>query len=278
MRFSKMHGLSNDFVIIDSITQRVYLNSDKVKFLSDRNCGIGFNQLLVIEPPYDPIIDFHCRIYNSDGSEANQCGNGIRCVARFVYMKNLTNKHVIKISTRSGNVVLSAIHEDLISVNMGEPVFDPKLIPFYAERYLKTYILFLPSIQTTVLCGVVSMGNPHCIILVNTVESVAVTKLGSILETHHCFPKRVNVSFMQIINHISIKLRVYERGVGETQACGTAACAAVAIGIQQGLLTVNKSIQVSLPGGKLFVSWKGQGHPLYMMGSTTYVYDGFVYL
>lgn len=278
MRFSKMHGLGNDFMIVDAITQKVYFTPDKIRMLSDRHCGIGFNQLLVVEPPYDPSIDFHCRIYNSDGSEVNQCGNGVRCVARFVYIKKLTNKHTVRISTHSSDsMTLSAIHNDLISVNMGEPVFDPKLIPFNALQSQQTYILFLPM-QITILCGVVSMGNPHCIVLVNNIESISVNKLGSSLVTHHCFPEQVNTSFMQIINQNSIKLRVYERGVGETQACGSAACAAVAVGIQQGLLENNESIQVNLPGGKLFISWKGQGNPLYMIGSASYVYDGFIYL
>lgn len=277
MRFSKMHGLGNDFVVIDSITQKVYFTAEKVKILSDRNCGIGFDQLLIVEPPYDPIIDFHCRIYNSDGSEVSQCGNGIRCVARFVYMKKLTNKHSIKISTHSSNMTLSVIHDNLISVNMGEPVFDPKLIPFYTSKYQKTYILFLPM-QITILCGVVSMGNPHCVVLVNTVELCSVTKIGSILERHHRFPKQTNIGFMQIINQSSIKLRVYERGVGETQACGSAACAAVAVGIEQGLLKRSELVQVSLPGGKLLVSWQGLGYPLYMMGETSHIYDGSIYV
>lgn len=275
MRFSKMHGLGNDFVIVDAITQKVCFTSNKVKILSDRHCGIGFDQLLVVEPPHDPVIDFHCRIYNADGSEVDQCGNGMRCVARFVYLKKLTNKRVVKISTYSGSMTLSSIHDDLISVNMGEPVFDPRLIPFYASEYQATYTLFLPM-QIIILCSVVSIGNPHCVILVDTVESIAVTKLGSILEMHHCFPKQVNISFMQIINQGYVKLRVYERGVGETQACGSAACAAAAVGIKQGLLKKNESIQVHLPGGRLLITWKGQGHPLYMMGSTSYVYDGFV--
>lgn len=278
MRFSKMHGLGNDFIIVDAITQKVCFTVDNIKMLSNRNCGIGFDQLLVVEPPYDPVIDFHCRIYNADGSEVYQCGNGIRCVARFVYIKQLTNKHIVKISTGSNRMELSSINNELISVDMGEPIFDPKSIPFYMSQYQKTYPLFLPM-QRTVLCSVVSVGNPHCIILVNTVESVEVIKLGSLLETHHSFPKRVNISFMQIIDGNNVKLRVYERGVGETQACGSAACAAVAVGLKQGLLNNNnKSVKVNLPGGSLLISWKGQGNPLYMSGATSYIYDGFINL
>lgn len=274
MRFSKMHGLGNDFVIIDSITQKVCINSDKIKILSDRNCGIGFDQLLVVEPPYDPVIDFHCRIYNADGSEVSQCGNGIRCVARFVYIKKLTNKNIVKISTRSGRMTLSSIHDELVLVDMGEPIFNPELIPFYTFQNQKIYFLFV-SMQI-ILCGVVSLGNPHCIILVNELESISITKLGSMLGTHHCFPEQVNVGFMQIINQKSIKLRVYERGTGETRACGSAASAAVAVGIHQGLLKKNDTIQVSLPGGQLLISWKGPGNSLYMTGLTSYVYDGFI--
>lgn len=276
MRFSKMHGLGNDFVIVDSITQKIYLTSEKIKILSDRNCGIGFDQLLVIEPPYDPVIDFHCRIYNADGSEVNQCGNGVRCVARFVYIKKLTHKNLIKISTRSSKMTITDINDNMISVNMGEPIFNPKLIPFCLSEYQDIYTIFLPM-QNTVLCSVVSVGNPHCVILVNDVKSTLVNKLGSILEVHHCFPKQTNVDFMQVVNRNNIKLRVYERGVGETQACGSAACAAVAVGIKQGLLN-NESVQVDLPGGRLLVSWKGLGHELYMIGDTSYIYDGSIYL
>lgn len=278
MRFSKMHGLGNDFVVVDSITQKVHLTTDKIKILSDRHCGIGFDQLLIVEPPYDPIIDFHCRIYNSDGSEVHQCGNGMRCVARFVYLKKLTNKHTIKISTRSVDIMtLSAIHDDLISINMGEPIFEPQLIPFYSYKNQKIYILFLPN-QITVLCGVVSLGNPHCVILINSIKSTLITKLGPLVTSHHRFPEQVNVSFMHIIDKQNINLRVYERGVGETQACGSAACAAVAVGIHQGLLKKTELVTVNLPGGTLLVSWKGPGYSLYMIGSTAYVYDGFIYL
>lgn len=274
--FSKMHGLGNDFVIVDSVTQKVHFTAEKINLLSDRYIGIGFNQMLVVEPPYDPMIDFHCRIYNANGLEVYQCGNGIRCVARFVYIKKLTNKCTIRISTYSGSMVLSTTKDNLISVDMGEPVFDPKLIPFCSSVYQKHYMLFVP--KQVILCGIVSMGNPHCIILVEKVESALVHELGLILEKHHRFPKKANISFMQIINHRNIKLRVYERDVGETQACGSAACAAVAVGMKQGLLNQHESITVCLPGGNLLISWKGEGHSLYMFGPATYVYDGYVVL
>lgn len=274
MRFSKMHGLNNDFIIIDAITQNIHLTSEHIKYLSNRYSGIGCDQLLIIEPPYDPEIDFHCRIYNADGTEVEQCGNGIRCVAQFVHTKKMTNKHYIHISTRTKHIILTIKNNHYIAVNMGEPTFDPQHIPFITSTIQKNYILFLP-IQT-ILCSVVSIGNPHCIILVESVKNTPVSILGPIIEHHHCFPKKTNVSFMQIISSNNIKLRVHERGVGETQACGSAACAAVATGIQQGLL--NKKVTVHLPGGALSISWKGIGHSLYMIGPTKYIYDGFIHL
>lgn len=275
MYFSKMHGLNNDFIIIDAITQNVHLTTENIKYLSNRYHGIGCDQLLIVEPPYDPEIDFHCRIYNSEGTEVNQCGNGIRCFAQFVHIKKMTNKHNIHISTNTNHMVLSIINDHYISANMGEPIFDPKLIPFSAsKKYKNNYILFLST--QTILCSVVSMGNPHCIILVESIDNIPITTLGPMIEHHHYFPKKTNVSFMQIINNNNIRLRVHERNIGETPACGSAACAAVAIGIQQGLL--NKTVEVNLPGGILSISWKGTGFPLYMKGPATYVYDGFIHL
>lgn len=275
MRFTKMNGLGNDFVIIDAITQNIHLTPENIKHLANRCYGIGFDQLLIVEPPYDPTIDFHCRIYNADGTEANQCGNGMRCFSQFVYYKKLTNKKQnIHISTRTNHIISSIMNENHVSINMGSPIFDPTLIPFYTSQYQKIYILFLPT--EIILCGMVSMGNPHCIILVESIKTTQVTSLGSALENHHCFPERVNVSFMQIINRNNIQLRVYERGVGETQSCGTAACAAVAVGIQQGLLY--ESVNVNLPGGTISINWKGASNALYMIGSTSYVYDGHINL
>lgn len=271
-----MHGLGNDFVIVDSITQKVRFTVEKINLLSDRYSGIGFDQMLVVESSCDPMVDFYCRIYNADGSEVYQCGNGIRCVARFVYIKKLTNKYTVKINTRSSSMVVSSINNNVVSVNMGEPIFDPKLIPFYAVKYQKIYMLFVP--KQVILCGVVSFGNPHCVILVENVELVSVYELGSILEKHHAFPQKANISFMQVLDSSNVKLRVYERGTGETRACGSAACAAVAVGIKQGLLDQHNSIKVYLPGGELLISWKGPGYDLYMIGSATYVYDGCVVL
>lgn len=274
MQFSKMHGLGNDFMVVDAVTQNVYFSPELIRRLSDRHRGVGFDQLLVVEPPYDPELDFHYRIFNADGSEVAQCGNGARCFARFVRIKGLTNKRDIRVSTQTGRMVLTVTEVEEVQVNMGEPVFEPQQVPFRAAKAEKTYIL--RAEERTVFCGVVSMGNPHCVLQVDDVLTAEVEVLGPMLESHERFPERVNVGFMQILSPESVKLRVYERGAGETQACGSGACAAVAVGIQQGLLA--EEVQVELPGGSLDIRWKGPGHPLYMTGPATHVYDGFIHL
>ncbi|QLK59461.1 diaminopimelate epimerase [Enterobacteriaceae bacterium Kacie_13] len=274
MQFSKMHGLGNDFMVVDAVTQNVYFSPELIRRLSDRHRGVGFDQLLVVEPPYDPELDFHYRIFNADGSEVAQCGNGARCFARFVRIKGLTNKRDIRVSTQTGRMTLTVTEDEDVQVNMGEPVFEPQQVPFRAAKPEKTYIL--RAEERTVFCGVVSMGNPHCVLQVEDVLTAEVDILGPILESHERFPERVNVGFMQIVSPDSVKLRVYERGAGETQACGSGACAAVAIGIQQGLLA--EEVQVELPGGSLEIRWQGPGHPLFMTGPATHVYDGFIHL
>ena len=211
---------------------------------------MGFDQLLVVEPPYDPDLDFHYRIFNADGSEVNQCGNGARCFARFVCLKGLTNKRDIRVSTANGRMVLSVTDDELVRVNMGEPNFEPSAVPFRANKAEKTYIM--RAAEQTVLCGVVSMGNPHCVIQVDNVETAAVETLGPVLESHERFPERANIGFMQVVKREHIRLRVYERGAGETQACGSGACAAVAVGISQGLLA--EEVRVELPGGRLDIA------------------------
>ncbi|WP_445495433.1 diaminopimelate epimerase [Photorhabdus sp. SF281] len=274
MQFSKMHGLGNDFMVVDAVTQNVYFSPELICRLADRHTGVGFDQLLIVEAPYDPDLDFHYRIFNADGSEVAQCGNGARCFARFVRLKGLINKRDIKVSTQSGRMVLSITNDDQVCVNMGEPEFEPHLVPFRALKAEKTYILRV--VEKTVLCGVVSLGNPHCVIQVADVETAEVGILGPALESHERFPERANIGFMQVLNRGHIRLRVYERGVGETQACGSGACAAVAIGIQQQLL--DSHVQVDLPGGSLFICWEGPGTPLYMTGPATHVYDGTIHL
>ncbi|HDM8300119.1 TPA: diaminopimelate epimerase [Yersinia enterocolitica] len=274
MQFSKMHGLGNDFMVVDAVTQNVYFSPELIRRLADRHTGVGFDQMLVVEPPYDPELDFHYRIFNADGSEVSQCGNGARCFARFVRLKGLTNKRDISVSTQTGRMILSVTEDELVCVNMGEPNFEPQSVPFRAAKAEKTYIL--RAAEHTVLCGVVSMGNPHCVMQVDDVSVTNVALLGPVLESHERFPERANIGFMQVVSREHIRLRVYERGAGETQACGSGACAAVAIGIQQELL--GEEVHVELPGGSLHISWKGPGHPLYMTGPATHVYDGFIHL
>ncbi len=274
MQFSKMHGLGNDFMVVDAVTQNVYFSPELIRRLADRHYGVGFDQLLVVEPPYDPELDFHYRIFNADGSEVAQCGNGARCFARFVRMKSLTNKREIHVSTQTGRMVLTITDDELVRVNMGEPNFDPQIVPFRATKAEKTYIMRVA--EQTVLCGVVSMGNPHCVIQVEDVDAAPVATLGPVMENHERFPERANIGFMQVINPQHIRLRVFERGAGETRACGSGACAAVAVGIQQGLLS--DRVDVDLTGGRLQISWKGPGNPLYMTGPATHIYDGFIHL
>ncbi len=272
IRFSKMHGLGNDFMVIDAVTQKVFLNSKIISKLSDRHFGIGFDQLLIVEPPFDPDMDFHYRIFNADGGEVQQCGNGARCFARFVRLKGLTNKRSIAVSTMSGKIVLNVDDNEYITVNMGEPEFTPAKIPFRAQKSEKTYIL--QAADQNIFCGTVSMGNPHCVLEVPDVKKAPVEKLGPILEAHERFPERVNVGFMQIVSRNEINLRVFERGAGETLACGTGACAACVIGINQGKL--DNRVLVHLPGGDLNIKWEGIGFPVMMKGPAEHVFDGEV--
>ncbi|GAA4878629.1 diaminopimelate epimerase [Ferrimonas pelagia] len=274
IQFSKMHGLGNDFMVVDGVTQSFYLSPDAIRRLADRHTGIGFDQLLLVEPPYDPELDFHYRIYNADGSEVEQCGNGARCFARFVQMKGLVNRDEISVSTQRGKITLKLEGEDRVNVNMGVPDFEPASLPFRAKKAEKTYLL--PTEAQTVLAGAVSMGNPHCVLKVDDVDSAPVETLGPLLERHERFPKGVNVGFMQVISRDHIRLRVFERGCGETQACGTGACAAVVIGHHQGLLA--DKVRVDLPGGTLMIRWEGPGSPVHMVGQATHVYDGQIEL
>ncbi|MGR5325524.1 diaminopimelate epimerase [Vibrio sp. DNB22_17_1] len=268
--FSKMHGLGNDFMVVDCITQNVFFSQDLIRRLADRHTGVGFDQLLVVEAPYDPESDFHYRIFNADGSEVEQCGNGARCFARFVRLKGLTNKYSISVSTKKGKMILDVEDDGEVTVNMGVPEFEPNKIPFKAKQKEKTYIMRVG--EKTLFCGAVSMGNPHVVTVVDDVDSAEVEKFGPLLESHERFPERVNAGFMQVVNRNHIRLRVYERGAGETQACGSGACGAVAVGILQGLLDEN--VKVSLPGGDLRISWQGPGQPLFMTGPATHVFDG----
>ncbi len=268
--FSKMHGLGNDFMVVDCITQNVFFSAELIKRLADRHTGVGFDQLLIVEAPYDPETDFHYRIFNADGSEVEQCGNGARCFARFVTMKGLTNKRSIKVSTKKGKMVLNLTQDDLVTVDMGVPEFEPKRIPFTAKQREKTYLMRVG--ERTLFSGAVSMGNPHVVNVVDDINTDDVATLGPLLESHERFPERVNAGFMQIHSRNKVSLRVYERGVGETQACGSGACAAVAVGIDQGQL--DSEVTVTLLGGELTIKWEGEGKSLFMTGPATHVFDG----
>ncbi len=265
-----MHGLGNDFMVIDGVTQNLYLSPGAIRRLADRHLGIGFDQLLMVEPPYDPELDFHYRIYNADGSEVEQCGNGARCFARFVKQKGLIHHDTIKVSTQGGNLTLKLEENDRVTVNMGVPNFEPASLPFRANKVEKTYLL--QADKQAVLAGAVSVGNPHCLIQVDDIDTAPVATLGPLLEKHERFSKGVNVGFMQVLSRDHIKLRVFERGVGETRACGTGACAAAVIGQHQGLLS--DRVKVDLPGGSLLIRWQGEGQPVHMTGPATHVYDG----
>lgn len=273
IHFSKMQGLGNDFMVIDNITQNVFLSKHAIQRLANRNFGIGFDQLLMVEPPYDPDLDFHYRIFNADGSEVEQCGNGARCFARFVKLKGLTPKRVINVSTMKGNIQLKIEQDGNITVDMGKPILIPNQVPFTAKKEEKTYILRVED--HTVICGVVSMGNPHCVVLVDDIDKAPVDTLGPLLENHERFPNKVNVGFMQIISRDHARLRVWERGVGETLACGTGACAAAVVGQLQGKL--NTHCTIDLMGGRLRFFWQS-GLSVRMTGAAEFVFDGTIHV
>ena len=272
LRFTKMHGLGNDFVVIDGISQKIRLSADKVRALADRNFGIGCDQLLLVEVPTSPDVDFCYRIFNADGTEVENCGNGARCFARFVRDRRLTGKNVIRVQTASGVMVLTVDENDNVSVDMGVPVLEPAEIPFTADNRAVVYPLTVGDHDISV--SAVSMGNPHAVYVVDDVDSAPVESLGPQIESHPRFPRRVNVGFMQVINSGAIKLRVYERGAGETLACGTGACAAVVAGRLRGILDDN--VDVELPGGHLNIQWAGEGQPVIMTGPATSVFHGQV--
>jgi diaminopimelate epimerase len=274
IRFSKMHGLGNDFMVIDAISQSVHLDAETIRRWSDRHFGIGFDQLLLVETADQDDVDFHYRIYNADGGEVEHCGNGARCFARFVRSHGLTEKTSIPVSTGSGVIVLHVMDDEQVQVNMGEPRFEPASLPFNAPSLRSHYTLNVDDQPLSI--GAVSMGNPHAVLQVDELDSGVVEQFGPTIESHEDFPARVNAGFMQVIDRENIRLRVYERGAGETLACGTGACAAVAVGRQWGLL--GDEVDVALRGGVLHISWAGPGHPVLMTGPATHVYDGEVSL
>lgn len=273
LRFNKMHGLGNDFVVIDTLTQHVRLSTTLIAQLADRKRGIGCDQVLVIEPPTEPDIDFNYRIFNADGSEVQQCGNGARCFARYVHDRQLTGKQRIRVKTVNRILELTLEKSGLVTVDMGVPDFAPAALPFEAEE-AERYALELA--ESTVEIGAVSMGNPHAVMVVDDVDAAPVAELGPQIEAHPRFAERVNAGFMQVINRGEIALRVYERGVGETEACGSGACAAVAAGIRWGLL--DSTVTVKLLRGELTISWPGADAPLLMTGPAVNVYQGRIRL
>lgn len=277
LKFTKMHGLGNDFLVIDGINQNFDPLKAPISAWAQRHTGVGFDQLLLIESPQTSNADFRYRIFNADGSEVEQCGNGARCFARFVYDKGLTNKHQIVVETVGGLIVPCLNKDGSVTVDMGIPLFASEKIPFEAinaeDAECITHQLVVGVDTVSVTC--VNMGNPHAVMIVEDINHAPVHRLGAAIETHSQFPLRVNVGFMQIMSPSHIYLRVFERGVGETQACGTGACAAVVAGISLGLLADDKPVEVYLPGGKLSISWQQQhaAHVL-MTGPVQTVYEG----
>jgi diaminopimelate epimerase len=272
LAFTKMQGLGNDFVVINAIDQQVELDAGKVRFLADRHFGIGCDQLLLVETARSPGTDFYYRIYNADGGEVEQCGNGARCFARFVRDKGLSAKEVLQVGTAAGDICLYHEAHEQVRIDMGAPRFSPQDIPFEAAQQADVYAIELDGEICEV--SVVSMGNPHAVMLVDDIERADVGRLGPLLESHRRFPRRVNAGFMQILSRSAIALRVYERGAGETLACGSGACAAVVAGIQRGLLDQRVSVRVR--GGELVISWEGGSAPVWMTGPAVTVFDGII--
>lgn len=270
LEFTKMHGLGNDFMVVDLISQRAYFDAVTIQRLADRHFGVGFDQLLIVEPPDEPNVDFKYRIFNADGSEVEQCGNGVRCFARFVHERQLTNKTKLRVQTCSGIVEPELGPNGWVRVNMGYPRFLPNEIPFVAEEPENLYDLALAD-DESISIDVVNMGNPHAVTIVSNVLTAEVAKIGPQVESHERFPERVNAGFMQIVDEKHARLRVYERGVGETMACGTGACAAAVSGMRRGLLANN--VEIELAGGKLQIEWK-EGGVVWMTGPTATVYEG----
>ena len=274
LAFTKMHGLGNDFVVIDAIRQSVDLDTATIRHLADRRFGIGCDQVLLAEPATEASMDFRYRIFNGDGSEVEQCGNGVRCLARFLLDQGLTTRTHLRIQTLGGPTEVSVEPDGRITVNMGPPRLEPEAIPFRAGQRAPSYPLEVADRELTI--GAVSMGNPHAVLQVDSVDTAPVDRLGPAIEHHAAFPARVNAGFMEVIDRGHIRLRVFERGAGETLACGTGACAAVVAGHVQGLL--DGTVQVDLTGGRLVIDWAGEASPVWMTGPATTVFHGHINL
>ncbi len=274
IHFTKMHGLGNDFVVIDAISQHISLRPEQIRLIADRHFGIGCDQLLMVETSENKGVDFRYRIFNADGHEVSQCGNGARCFARFVRDKKLSDKNEIRVDTHAGQLTLRFEKNGMVLVNMGIPRHHPDEIPLKTHRESLYYSIMVDEDEKTF--GAVSMGNPHAVLRVDDIASAPVTELGAKLENHAFFPERANIGFMQVLDRGHIKLRVYERGAAETLACGSGACAAVVTGIEQDLL--DNHVRVELPGGELEISWSGRGHPVLMKGPAVSVFEGYIQL
>jgi diaminopimelate epimerase len=267
-----MQGSGNDFVVIDATCAPVALTSAQVRSLADRRFGVGCDQVLVVEPARSTDMDFYYRIFNADGSEVENCGNGARCFARFVRAKGLTEKSEIRVGTAAGIIVPRILDDGPVRVDMGKPEFEPDRIPFVADRRALVYALEVAGEQRTI--SALSMGNPHAVQVVDAVDRAPLEREGPLIERHERFPQRVNAGYMQIIGRRAIRLRVFERGAGETLACGTGACAAVVAGVTRGLL--DTPVQVATRGGELQIDWTGEGASVVMTGPASMVFEGEV--
>ncbi|CAG0929257.1 MAG: Diaminopimelate epimerase [Rhodocyclaceae bacterium] len=270
IKFTKMHGLGNDFVVLDAVTQAVDLTPAQARFLADRHFGVGCDQILVVEQSARPDADFRYRIFNADGGEVEQCGNGARCFVRFVHEKGLTAKRAIRVETKAGLIEPRLEADGLVTVGMGMPRFEPSHVPFVTDSDALVQPLHVGA--DTVEITALSMGNPHAVQLVANVDAAPVAVQGPLIENHPRFPQRANAGFMQVVDRHAIRLRVYERGAGETLACGTGACAAVAVGVLRGLL--DSPVKVATRGGELNIAWEGPGRPVLMTGPAVTVFDG----
>ena len=274
LKFTKMHGLGNDFVVLDGVRQNITLTPAQLRFLADRNFGVGCDQTLLVEKPGQAGVDFRYRIFNADGSEVEQCGNGARCFVRFVHEQGLTDKREIKVETKSGIISPRLEADGNVTVDMGKPVFAPDRIPFVSPT--DAVIQPLQVGDQEVAITAVSMGNPHAVQVVEDVDTTPVAIQGPMIESHPRFPQRVNAGFLQVVDRHSVRLRVYERGAGETLACGTGACAAVVAGISRDLL--DSPVRVSTRGGELSIAWNGPGTPVHMTGPAVTVFSGEIEL
>ena len=274
LKFTKMHGAGNDFVVIDGVRQEIYLTPEQIRLLADRHFGVGCDQVLLVERSPSEEADFRYRIFNADGGEVEQCGNGARCFVRFVHDHKLTSKREIVVVTKSGLISPRLEDDGRVTVNMGAPIFEPSRIPFDSDSDAAVQPLVVNGL--TLQISAVSMGNPHAVHIVDDVELADVATLGPLIENHARFPRRVNAGFMQVVDRSHIKLRVHERGAGETMSCGTGACAAVVIGIRRGVL--DTVVQVATHGGVLTIRWAGGASPVLMTGPVMSVFEGEINL